>query len=122
MAGSGSRIRTKRTVTLQDVAEYAGVSTATVSRALNGAPTVGDELRAKVEAAVRSLQYTPNHAARALASNRSRTIGAIVPTLDNAIFAKHIGGFQQRLAQSGYTMVNVITDNRPACILGSVDQ
>ncbi len=77
---------------LADVATLAGVSTATVSRALNQSPAVTPELRKRVEAAVDALGYVPHGAARALASRRSNTIGAVVPTIDNAIFSRTIQG------------------------------
>ncbi|MCF3935334.1 LacI family DNA-binding transcriptional regulator [Acuticoccus sp. M5D2P5] len=92
-------------VTLQTVAEKAGVSTATVSRFLNDAHLVSQEVRGRVEAAIRDLGYIPHHAARTLASNRSRTIGAIVPTLDNAIFSSHITSFQKHITKAGYTLL-----------------
>ncbi len=91
-------------VTLQDVAEQAGVSTATVSRYLASPDQVREERRARIEAAIAKLGYIPHGAARALASQRSRTIGAIVPTLDNAIFAQGIQAFQARLQSTGYTL------------------
>jgi LacI family transcriptional regulator len=90
--------------TLQDVAKHAGVSTATVSRFLANAQQVGEERRRRIEASIAALEYIPHGAAQALASQRSRTIGTIVPTLDNAIFAKGIQAFQQRLQDAGYTL------------------
>lgn len=91
-------------VTLQDVADHAGVSTATVSRYLASSDSVREERRARIESAIAELGYIPHGAAQALASQRSRTIGAIVPTLDNAIFARGIQAFQQRLQDAGYTL------------------
>ena len=75
---------------LADVADVAGVSTATVSRALNQPGTVTPQLRERVMAAVDALGYVPHGPARALASRRSYTVGAVVPTIDNAIFARNI--------------------------------
>ncbi len=66
---------------------------------------VRPELRARVEAAISDLGYIPSGAARALASSQTRAIGAIVPTLDNAIFASGISSLQRRLAQMGYTLL-----------------
>ncbi len=91
--------------TLRDVAEHAGVSTATVSRYLTDDKVVKEERRQRIEASIAELGYIPHGAAQALASHRSRTIGAIVPTLDNAIFAKGIQAFQQRLQTAGYTLL-----------------
>lgn len=90
---------------LADVAEMAGVSTATVSRALNRPDTVTRELRERVRAAVDALGYVPYGPARALASRRSNTVGAVVPTIDNAIFARNIQAVQARLFESGLTLL-----------------
>ena len=56
-------------------------------------------------AAVRNLGYTPNFAARVMAAKRSLTIGAIVPTLENAIFARGLQAFQEELLAQGYTLL-----------------
>lgn len=92
-------------VRLIDVARRAGVSTATVSRALNEPAKVRPELAERVRTVIREMGYVPHGAARALASQRSFAIGAIIPTLDNAIFARGIGALQQRLSESGYTLL-----------------
>ncbi len=91
--------------TLQDVADYAAVSTATVSRCLNSPQQVKEKLRDKVNAAVTALGYTPHGAARALASRRSYTIGAVVPTIANGLFAHTIEYLQQGIARQGYTLL-----------------
>lgn len=91
-------------VTLQDVAARAGVSTATVSRYLAAPDQVREERRSRIERAIADLGYIPHGAARALASSRAQTIGAIVPTLDNAIFAQGIQAFQRRLQEARYTL------------------
>lgn len=64
-----------RSVTIHDVAVGAGVSVKTVSRVINRQPNVRDQLRARVEAAIRSLHYHPSPTARSLASRRSSVIG-----------------------------------------------
>lgn len=91
--------------TLDDVARLAGVSTATVSRCLNEPGKVVEATRDRVMKAVDALGYTPNFAARVMAAKRSFTIGAIVPTLDNAIFAKGLQAFQEALHERGYTLL-----------------
>ncbi len=91
--------------TLHDVAALAGVSTATVSRCLNEADSVRSELRERVQSAIAELGYTRHGAARALASQRSHAVGAVVPTLDNAIFATGIQAMQDRLSTAGYTLL-----------------
>lgn len=86
--------------TIEDVARAAGVSTATVSRVLNRSDSVSEALRKKVTAAVSRLGYVPHAGARALMLRRSGTVGAVFPTVDNAIFAAAIDALQRRLAQS----------------------
>lgn len=94
-----------RSVALRDVALAAGVSTASVSRALNTPDAVTPEVRARVERAAATLGYAPHPAARALASRRSRTIGAIVPTIANSIFSAGIEAIEKRLDEARYALV-----------------
>ena len=94
-----------RTPRLEDVARLAGVSTATVSRALNAPARVGEETRERVTAAVAELGYSPNFGARALAAKRTMTVGAVIPTMENAIFARGLQAFQEGLRGAGYTLL-----------------
>ncbi len=91
--------------TLEDVAALAEVSTATVSRCLNTPGKVTLETRERVEKAVRALGYAPNFSARALAAQRTHTIGAVIPTMENAIFARGLQAFQERLADAGFMLL-----------------
>ena len=91
--------------TLDDVARVARVSTATVSRCLNMPERVTDKTRARVLSAVEALGYTPNFAARVMAARRTFTIGAIIPTMENAIFARGLQAFQEELHARGYTLL-----------------
>lgn len=93
------------TPTLEDVAKLAGVSTATVSRCLNAPQRVVEQTRDKVLQAVADLGYTPNFGARAMAAKRTFTIGAIIPTMENAIFARGLQAFQEELHARGYTLL-----------------
>ena len=74
--------------TLQDVADLTAVSTATVSRCLNNSGHVTKKIRLKVQQAIKTFSYSPNFGAQALAVKRTNTIGAIIPTMENAIFAR----------------------------------
>jgi LacI family transcriptional regulator len=91
--------------TLKDVAERAGVSTATVSRCLNSPDLVVDSTRDRVMKAVRELGYAPNYGAQILAAKRTNTIGAIIPTMENAIFARGLQAFQEELGRHGQTLL-----------------
>ncbi len=91
--------------TLKDVARAADVSTATVSRCLNFPDRVSRATRERVMDAVRALGYSPNFGARAMAAKRTNTIGAIIPTMENAIFARGLQAFQEELRLSGFTLL-----------------
>lgn len=91
----------------------AGVSTATVSRCLNSPDRVVDATRERVTEAIETLGYTPNFAARVMAAKRTFTIGAIIPTMDNAIFARGVQAFQEELHASGYTLLISSSAFRP---------
>ena len=90
--------------TLEDVAREANVSTATVSRCLNSPDRVVEATRRRVLEVVQKLGYSPNFGARALAAKRTNTIGAIIPTMENAIFARGIQAFQEELRELGVTL------------------
>ncbi|NEX48606.1 LacI family DNA-binding transcriptional regulator [Pseudotabrizicola algicola] len=96
--GSGS-------IGIRDVAERAGVSTATVSRAFNAPKSVSETIRRKVTEAANALAYIPHNAARALSSQRSRNIGIVIPTIQNSIFATQVESLQQRAAGLGYNLL-----------------
>jgi LacI family transcriptional regulator len=76
-----------------------------VSRAIAQPALLSGETLARVQASARRLGYLPDGAARALASGRSMTIGAIVPTLDSAIFARALQAMQATLAHEGYLLL-----------------
>src|SRR4026208_276713 len=90
---------------LIDVARLAKCSPATVSRGLNGNPTVNKSAGERVLRAARELGYVPNGSARALRSTRTRLVGAIIPTLDHAIYATMVDGLQARLAEKGVSLI-----------------
>ena len=81
-------------IRLEDVAQTAGVSTATVSRALSLPDRVRPETLERVRRAVQKLGYVPDAAGRALASGRTKTVGCVIPTLDHAIFASSTHAMQ----------------------------
>src|SRR3546814_8460078 len=79
-AENGGRMRK---ATIRDVAELAGVSTATVSRALSGSRPVSDELAATIKRATDSLGYSGNIIDSSLSRNRTDTVGLVVPSIEN---------------------------------------
>lgn len=104
--------RPKR-ATLRDVARHAKVSVATVSRVLNGAASVSADTRMHVTSAIEALGFVPSAAARTLNSGRSKSIGALVPTLDHSIFARYLDALENRLSQQGYALVVAVTGGAP---------
>lgn len=92
-------------VTLNDVAQLAGVGAMTVSRALRTPELVSDKMRERIEAAVDELGYIPNRAAGALASATSQTIVVIVPSLAERACGDMIAGLQQTLLAEGYQIM-----------------
>lgn len=113
---STTRRKARKTgrVTLADVAAYAEVSTATVSRSLSTPDVVKPGMRVRVEKAIDALGYVPDGAARALATQRSFTIGVIVPTLDIASFATGVQSLQESLSMSGYTPLLALSNYESA--------
>ncbi len=102
-----------RAPTLADVARRAQVSTATVSRCLNTPERVVEQTRRRVLEAVDDLGYAPNFGARALAGRRTNTIGAVIPTMENAIFARGLQAFQEELGEAGFTLLVASSSYRP---------
>jgi LacI family gluconate utilization system Gnt-I transcriptional repressor len=91
--------------TLEVVAQLAGVSTMTASRALGQPRLVSQATREKVEQAVLTLGYVPNRAAQALATNRSRVIVVLVPSLSNAVFTAVLDGIHDAIQSSQYQIL-----------------
>lgn len=102
---------------IQQVADLAGVSTATVSRALSGKPSVSPATRARVEAAARELGYVVSASASSLASGKTRNVGVVMPFIDSWFFMSVLKGTQRALEEAGYDLTlyhldpNVGTEN-----------
>ena len=101
-------------VTLRDIADEVGVHPSTVSRALNPETRqmVTAEIADKTLAAATRLGYRPNSFAQSLKTNRSRTIGVLIPDLTNPVFPPIIKGIDQTLETAGYTAIVVNSDNQ----------
>ena len=89
----------------KDVARLAGVSTATVSRALNLPDQLDPQTLERVRAAIDKLRYVPHGAARALRSQRTQMVGAVVPSFDYALYARTTSALQRALDERGYSLV-----------------
>ena len=97
-------------MTIKDVARAANVSISTVSRALNRPAKVDPAVVTRVRATADALCYVPHQGARSLVSRRFNAIGSIVPTIDNAIFAKATQTLQTQLNARGYTLLLASTE------------
>ena len=91
--------------TLSAVARLAGVSSITVSRVVRLPELVAPETRTRVEAAMRELGYVPNQIAGALAGARTKSVGVLVPTIANSIFADTVQGLSDELEPLGYAVI-----------------
>jgi LacI family transcriptional regulator, repressor for deo operon, udp, cdd, tsx, nupC, and nupG len=97
--------------TIEHVATAAGVSVATVSRALRGLPNVAVSTRARVEEVARSLNYRPDPAASRLAAGRSRTIAVVVPLINSWYFSNVVAGAEAVCAECGYDLLVLTAPN-----------
>ncbi len=109
MTSAPLRSRATGRVTLSDVAQAAGVSPITVSRALRGERAVAPDLVERVQAAARTLGYVPDPAARALASQRSTHVTVLIPMLSNALFVDVFEAVQRSLRPAGYQTLMGVT-------------
>lgn len=92
-------------VRVKDVAQAAGVSTATVSRVLNDDPRIADGTRKKVLTAIEATGYRMNNVARSLKTRKTRTIGFLVPELANDFYMTIAQGVEDQLKESGYSVL-----------------
>ncbi len=105
----------RRRITLRDVADRAGVHASTVSRALNPDKSgmVTPVVARRVTDAAEQLGYRPNPIASSLRTNRTFTIGIVIPDVTNPLFPPIIRGIEDTLAPAGYTAIIANTDNDP---------
>src|SRR6201992_3792884 len=111
----------KKRATLEDVARVAGVGPMTVSRTINGHPYVAEETAKKVRAAIRRLSYRPNHAARMLTGQLSRSIGLIVPDIADTFFSVVSHAVQETARASGYLVWLAASDEDPSIEAAQVE-
>src|SRR5580693_10155977 len=96
---------------IKKVAEVAGVSVGTVSHVITGSVPVSEELRLKVQTAIRDLNYHPNHVARSLRTSKTQTLGIIVPDLTISFFPQVIRGAETAARKRGYSLIAVNSDD-----------
>ncbi|EKN4689915.1 LacI family DNA-binding transcriptional regulator [Yersinia ruckeri] len=100
-----------KSVTIDDVARYAGVSYQTVSRVLNCSPKVSEKTRTKIEKAIAALHYVPNRVARQLAGKSSDTLGLVTTDLSLHAPSQIASAIKLKARQSGFSVVIAMIDN-----------
>jgi LacI family transcriptional regulator len=103
----------RRRPTIYDVARLAGVSIATVSRALNATAPIAPATRAAIEEAVAQLGYRPNPIARSLVTKSTQTIALLLPDITNPFYAELVSGIQQRMFEGDLSMLLCTTNGDP---------
>src|SRR5436309_15189782 len=99
--------------TRKEVADLAGVAVGTVSHVITGSVPVSEPLRRKVWAAIRVLDYHPNHVARSLKTSKTRTLGIIVPDMTIPYFPKVIRGAEAAARKRNYSLIAINSDDNP---------
>ncbi len=99
-----------RRPTMKDVARQAGLSTATVSRVLNGHPNVTPEVRTRVLAVIEDLKYRPSRLARGLRTKNTPVIGLIISDIQNLFFTSVTRGVEDIASRNGYSLILCNTD------------
>ncbi|MGK3115061.1 ribose operon transcriptional repressor RbsR [Candidatus Pantoea formicae] len=91
--------------TMKDVARLAGVSTSTVSHVINNNRFVSEQVREKVEQAIRELNYAPSALARSLKINQTRTIGMLLTASSNPFYSEVVRGVENSCYERGYSLI-----------------
>ena len=98
---------------IKEVAKLAKVSTATVSRTINGSDKVSARTAARVQKAIKELNFYPNTHARTLVSGRSRMLGLIISDITNPFFPELVKHFEDHAVQKGLEVIIANTDYKP---------
>ncbi len=102
---------TKHRIRLKDIAEKLGITVTTVSKALKDYPDISNETKKEVKRLAEELNYQPNSQALALRSNRSYTIGLIIPEIVHFFFSNVIKGIMNCAEQSNYRVLITLSNN-----------
>jgi LacI family transcriptional regulator len=100
----------KMKITINEIAEKAGVSKATVSRVINNSKPVSEEVKKRVLGIIEDTNFKPSLVARNLALNKSHLIGIIIPDLSNPVFSRIISGIESAIRESDYSLIITATD------------
>jgi LacI family transcriptional regulator len=92
------------TITIKDIARFAGVSVGTASKVINQKGSVSPELKMRVEAVVEKLQFRPSALARNVKQQRTQIIGLIVPQIVNSFYVQVVDIIERAINQHGYVL------------------
>lgn len=107
---SRREIEVPRVVTIRTVAERAGCSIATVSRVINGSARTSVDVETRVRAAIQELGFRPSEIGRSLKTLRTRTLGVVIPSLTNPVFAASVAGMEAEARRRRHTLLLTATD------------
>ena len=106
--------------TLKDIAQAAGVSAMTVSKALNGKPGVSEERRKEIRDIAERMNYAPNLIAKSLRVDETKTIGVVLSDTSEMVLSKVLRGIQDGATNHGYSVIIANTDHQPERELRSI--
>lgn len=102
-----------RPITIKDIARLSGVSVATVSRVINGNGRYSKETEERVLSIIKEYNYSPNMLGKGLRTNKTQSIGIVVPDITNEFFAKIVQEIEKNLFNAGYTALVCNTNENP---------
>ena len=109
------------TIRLKDIAQRAGVSVMTVSKALRDASDISAETKTRIKLLAQQLGYVPDSMAQSLRNRRTKLLGLIIPSIANPIFARTLLAIEERAHQWGYEVIFAqtlnIAEREDSCIL-----
>lgn len=100
-----------KNVSIHDLAKMLGISSSTVSRALNNHPAIREEVKEKVRKLAREMKYKPNQMATALKTGKVKTIGMVVPMINRNYFVEAIAGVENEIYEAGYDLIIASSGN-----------
>lgn len=99
----------KKKVTIRDIARITGFSISTVSKSFNGSYEISEETKNKINEVAKLLGYRPNKAALTLRSGKNYVIGVVIPSIEDAFYARVFHGIQSAIANTHYSVITCIT-------------
>jgi LacI family transcriptional regulator len=100
-------------VRLKDIAERAGVSVMTISKALRDAPDISASTKARIRIMAEQMGYVPDSVAQGLRNRTSKLFGLVIPSMTNPIFARMVSAIEERTRELGYDLILAHTMNMP---------